>query len=251
MGLRLTASRKRLVGWIAVAVALVLVYVRIRYAAYFANRNYLGSDYPKTNPRPNQIVEVKVSLPRTFKLQLLADYATYPFDCMRTRYNTFPPHQEDLRIAEEVKLRGAEQQKSAFVTLDKYLPGRCDWYFSDIRYLLRDGVEAPDDRQQMLQNWVAESMKAVARSMTVGWEPKPGELREGRVDLWCTRHIPGFESPPKVICTNWAQAVGRRAPPLDPVPNVPDSQKAAGSFITFILPSTKVVEIYFHDLDAS
>jgi len=246
------ARRQRIAVWVAVVVAFLLIYVRIRYSAYFANLHYLGSDYPRTNPRPNDVVEVRVSIPPTLKVQLFADYATYEFECLRTRYNTIPPHQEDLRLAEAVELRGDEHLKTALVTLDKYLPGLCGWYFSDIRYFLPDGVRAPDARAQLLENFAAESLKAEARVHTVGWQPKPGDLREGRVDLWCTRHIRGSEPPFKVvICTTWDQAVGRRSPPLNPVPNVPDSQKTADSFITFILPTTKVVEIYFHDLDAN
>jgi hypothetical protein len=209
------------------------------YVRYFADANRLNPNYPATNPRPAHVVELRVSIPSTLKVQLFADYQTFHPDCWH--WINFPLGYTDLNLAERVELHGAGEQKTGSVTVDKYLPGKCNWYLSDIRYFLPEGVRFPNQLRH----------GHFATSVTHLRDTDPGMLRQRRVDLWCTQHI-AFVPPGQLPeCTTWAIAVGApsQSHALGAADIAPDSDKGDVPF-TYILSSTRIVEVHFHDLDA-
>lgn len=241
------ARRQQVAAWIAFLSLIGFVaYVWIRD---FANVMPLSPDYPKTNANPNQLVELRVFVPRTLNVQLFFDYRTFHKDC--TYWTNFPLDKSDLTLSEPVEFEGAGEQKRIMIAVDKYLPGKCNWYLADIRYSTSQGAKVPYEQSATYGNRIVGTLEQERHSHHVGWQPKPGELREGRVDLWCSRHLSGLESTTIPRCTTWALATGApTATPPDPVRNAAGSDKGDVPF-THILASTRVVEIYFHDADAA
>jgi hypothetical protein len=234
------ARRQRVAAWIAlVAVIGFVAYVWMRNFANVGPLSWWG--YPQTNPRPQHVVQLQVSVPPRLNVHLYADFSTWQKDC--DYYTNFPLDKRSFSHAEVIRLQGTGDEKTAMVTLDRYLPGRCNWYFSGIRYSPFEGRKVSYEDRLSFDRRVALPLEHLSRS------EQRGKLREGRVDLWCTQRLSNLPATP--WCTNWAMATGGRLPPpRDPVRNSPDSDKEDDA-ITFILPSTKVIKIYFHDLDAA
>lgn len=236
---RRRARRMQTTAWIAfLGVIGFTAYIWMRNFANVGPLSWWG--YPQINPRPQRAVELHVSVPPTLKVHLYADFSTWNKDC--TYYVNFPLDRSAFSLAEDIKLQSKGDQETAMVTMDKYLPGRCNWYFFGIRYSPFEGRKASFEDRRSYDRRAAVPLEHLAPAARLG------ELREGRVDLWCTQRLSQLPATP--WCTNWAMATGARfLPSPDPVRNAPDSDKE-DDIVTFILPSTKVIEIYFHDLDA-
>jgi hypothetical protein len=185
-----------------------------------------GTDPPKKNPNPQRTFELRVSIPRGLSVKLYARYATHQQGCY---FTTSLIHRTEYYLMEPIHFRGPPERQIAEVPVDKYLPGHCNWYFFGVQFV-------PQPPQLRSPEFVALSLDSERIQYGLAnWVPGPLQNREGRIDLWCRQQI----------CTAWWQVVGAH---FDPSRSAPDSDRADNTW-TYILPHTKIVEVYFHNAD--
>jgi hypothetical protein len=111
-------------------------------------------DYPKVNPHPQRAVELRVSVPATLRVRFDANYSTPPYtgDC---HFTVGVGAEAPFAVSMPVELHGAGEQQSAIVTIDRYLPGRCGWYFTGISYTMLDEPKLPREMNDAFSGAVA------------------------------------------------------------------------------------------------
>jgi hypothetical protein len=242
-----TVTSRSLAGVVTGAMAVVLVGCQV------SNVGPGDRDYPEENPHPGRFVELRATVPSTLRVRFDALYITLrPSGSGGCQYTparlwlagTAIPFTTSVPIT----LHGEAQHETATVTIDRFLPGRCDWHFWGISYTMLDAP--PSLPAVAIGGMVATSLEHITK-----WWGKKSDPYLGRVDLWCREHVVIAKVDSLEIvgpqCSAWMNMVAQLHPsiPADPTRNAFGSERH-DDIQAIILPDTRVVEVYLHDMDA-
>ena len=206
---------------------------------------------PQLNLHPAHNIELRAVIPPGLNVHLEAEYSTASpgDDC---KYDAgFEVGKVRLTVAVPLELREEGGRKIANFSTDRYVPGNCGWFFTVVRYTMSDSGKFERGYVTPTQGQVAVALEEVASEQPRGWSPAPGELYVGRADLWCREKLKDSGNAVSPQCSPWQIATHIPGQPVsrDESRNAPGSDRE-DSGLTFVMPSTKLIEVYFHDLDA-
>jgi len=148
-----------------------------------------GVDPPQTNPRPQEIVKIRVFAPSSLKIALHENYyapsgrgfgsAFGPGLCSKDPTKSVPAgHSRQVPIV----LTGSDGEYSGAIVADRFLPGRCEWGFFGISSDLKEDTP-------VLYGFGGPS-------------PANPHGPEQVADIWCADN-PIPTEPSKFICTSF------------------------------------------------
>jgi hypothetical protein len=209
-------------------------------------------NYPQLNSHPRRVIEMKVSVPPNLAIRFYASYSArwHQDDCQYAA-NALEGVYVPFSVTDPIAVAGKGDKPIGLVSVDKYAPGRCGWHFASIVYSIIDDQKLDPSYEFLKHGGVADSLEGVADLEAAGWKPMPGELYEGRADLWCRERVTVTSGGATPQCSSWEVATHIPGAPqtTDESRNAPGSDREDAA-ITYIMPSTKIIEVYFHDLDA-
>ena len=217
------------------------------------------TQYPQPNLSPHQFVELHVAAPGSLNLRVEALYRAIPgtvqgarADCQRT---IGLGAERPIELYVPLQFAHTGEVQTAIVTVDRFEPGPCNWYFAGITYRMLtggpdDGREVSYEQRRTVTGMVAASGEGIRLSWPAFVAPQREKSYQGRVDLYCAARplVSNGSGPPQ--CDNWFHATmpAREGLPPDPTRNDPGSGRA-DTTTTVIFPDTRVVEVHFHDSD--
>jgi hypothetical protein len=206
--------------------------------------------YPVTNPNPTQILELAGSLPETVPVRDVQ--VTYATDLTAgeqsagpcQRLNKLGPKEfwqaVPILKTEVIPLTRARETYRASVTVDRYLPGGCNWHLRYIEYRLfvpKYGYRSTNTTVEVLD----EKHRAAEAA-------KGSKLYQGRLDRWCGEALNKAVTPYyPVFCSTWGDVWQRI--PLDQRNLVP-AEATGSEQVVEALSGVNSVEVNFRDADA-
>lgn len=196
-----------------------------------------GVDPPQTNPRPQEIVKIRVFAPSSLKIALHENYyapsgrgfgsAFGPGLCSKDPTKSVPAgHSRQAPIV----LTGSDGEYSGAIVADRFLPGRCEWGFFGISSDLKEDTP-------VLYGFGGPS-------------PANPHGPDQVADIWCADN-PILTEPSKFICTSFLFFAKYSK-------GLPESLLAAHPYIVtrgaentiFMDNTTKAIVLRYHDLAA-
>lgn len=232
--------RARLCGRAAVAIVLFCVLAACGGGSSPSDRSEIKpgeSDYPVTNPHPSHVLTIDATIPSALSVSITAIYLASPTAGGTMESGTACQRTVGLAVTAPFSLRKAitlvqhNGTYTASVTIDGLVPGRCDWKFSHLNYVVRT-AEAPPDR---LDNELA------------GYKDSGSEIVV--TNIWCMRYPVRQNLRPEVcdsldsLASDFSGDI-----PVAIVSAVSPSERKDGPPLT-IGPGTTSMRIVFHDLD--
>lgn len=193
-------------------------------------------DYPLTNPHPTDILTIDATIPPTLSVSITAIYLASPTAGGTMESSTSCQRTVGLAVAapfallKPVTLVQHNGTYTASVPIDGLLPGRCDWSFSHLNYVVRTAAAPPNRLDNELAGY------------------RDGGSATVRANIWCMRFPSDQETSPEV-CDS-LDSLARDFPgdiPMAVVSAVPPSERKEGPPLT-VGPGTTSMRIVFHDL---
>jgi hypothetical protein len=208
-------------------------------AGFAANVRLNDRDYPKENPNPTRFTELHVTVPRTLKLRFYVfHYAKKPECQYSTGWGASAPY----FVALPLEMRSVGDMQISTVVQDRFLSGRCNWSLEGIAYRLLDGTASDD--QELTAADIAGKTGGIAG---------PEVKYSGPVNIWCTESPHTSDAGFKFLrCSTWliaSAAINNLRASQDETRNAPSSNRR-DDIETALTPSTTVVVVNFHDIDA-
>jgi hypothetical protein len=201
-------------------------------------------EYPVLSPHAVRALTLTGTLPATLNVRLRLSYTTSataignsPVSVEQCGYRAAQGVFRPFDITEPLDIVRDGNHFHAAIFVDKYLQGRCGWHLELIGFAVLNGVGP------LAEGWFARAYDA-HRDLTY-----LGNLYEGRIDEWCKRnpYPPDPRRPEQ--CSSFPGIQRISAVPPEISRHIPADQQRENSTV-WIFPDTKIIEIYFHDLDA-
>jgi len=163
----------------------------------------LDPDRPELNPRSSHWVEISGHIAAGYDLRVTAHYSTFNEEC--TRKTTTFGGGPQIMVLEEVSVQRVGETYVGKVQVDKWLPGRCQWFFYQVIYDLWPS----DARLAQKPHWQwSEWMGSVAQTPTVQHtiECKGREMR-GVPPNSCQFRGGGYFSPTRSVISKNTKTV--------------------------------------------
>jgi len=185
------------------------------------------AEYPVEDSTAH-FVPLTVVMPQSLRVSFAADYAAQEnlAACLRPA-GPGVRHAISLQIPLPLVTAGELQRGS--VSLDRFLPGRCGWFFTGVSYWVEGGGSSPQ--------------------IFVRYIHRPGNMSDVRADVWCFKD-PNLSPGHHEVCSDLSNLIHSSAAALRPefLATVPDSERGNGRPV-LVDTSTHSIAVYFHDLD--
>lgn len=201
------------------------------------------ADYPAKNAHPTRTLLVRGVLPPTLQIQFLLHYTADEIFDVAGKPSGYCGYQDNEEASEpffiveplEIVRTGSEFHGS--MTVDKYLPGRCNWHFDSIGYKVLNSTG------DLTQDWIGLVYDAKRDQSRLKF------LHPGPVVEWCktNTYVPTLKRPEICSALPALQLVLQLSPEF--VGRIPLAERES-EFRATIFPETTVFEIQFRDLDA-
>ena len=212
------------------------------------HEDVLRSDpnYPKLNPNPIHRVLISGTLPDTLPVRLAA-YCTvlHPQDGENDYPECYRPGIPaiNLHLTEPLQLVRQGPRYETWVTVDKYLPGRCGWVLNHVGYQVLNTLEYKLRANN--PGWPAGSPVVAFTDPSARRGLEPGGYWRGPVDVWCHSDIEDAAQDKHFteVCGLSVEVTSGAGS------GIADSERGT-QHTTWVLPDTRTVTLNFHDLDA-
>jgi hypothetical protein len=191
-------------------------------------------DYPTVNIDPNKLVAFKAEVPSSLRIRFEAYYSASQTaggsadsgeSCQRTvGLAVTAPY----FLAVPLELARDGESLSGSVVVDRYQPGRCQWSFLGIRYLIEDG-------------WPPYNSLA-------NYTNHRSDASEYRLDVWCMKDPKASNRSYPEECSRLSMFPAVAARP-DIIASIPAGEQG-DSVPAAIGPDARSITVRFHDLDA-
>jgi hypothetical protein len=113
----------------------------------------LDRDAPRSNPHSSLFVQLSGRVADGYELKVLGHYLTSNYEC--TRSTTTFGGSTQIMVLQELPVTRDGEAYATKVQIDKYLPGRCQWFFHQVIYRLwpKDVAQTNDPYWQWNQ-WI-------------------------------------------------------------------------------------------------
>jgi hypothetical protein len=171
---------RRAANFSLMAVATCLTLIGLMACARTASTadNPDGVDPPEVNPHPKQIVTIRVLVPSSLKVALSEEYiapsgrgfgsAFGPGLCSKQKDPNKPGIAAGHSMPVPIALTGRDGDYIGTFTVDRFLPGRCEWGFMGLRSNLKEDTPvlygpgdpiptSPHGPEQVADIWCADN----------------------------------------------------------------------------------------------